>query len=117
MKLTALFTAQRGRTFLSALSSREGHNYQFEFLRPNHSLFGYFNRLVDQYTRVLHPDKDTLEQLKDRTQPGAKWRTLEVSRRHAKWERYKRETDKQRQDDQEAERSTSFLYMDPSICC
>lgn len=111
MKLTALFTAQRGRTFLANLSAREGRNYQFDFLRPTHSLFGYFNRLVEQYTKVLHPNKETLEQLKKRTEEGGRWAMLETARRHAKWERAKREKDKQRQDDQEAERSASLIGL------
>ncbi|KAJ7063103.1 Pre-mRNA splicing factor PRP21 like protein-domain-containing protein [Mycena amicta] len=111
MKLTALFTARRGRSFLASLSAREGRNYQFDFLRPTHSLFGYFNRLVEQYTKVLHPNKEMLEQLKSRTEQGAKWRTLEIAKRHAKWEKYKREQDKKRQDDQEAER-IAFAEID-----
>ena len=49
LKLTALFTARKGRSFASNLSTREGRSYQFEFLRPSHSLFGYFNRMVEQY--------------------------------------------------------------------
>ncbi|KAF7777486.1 hypothetical protein Agabi119p4_3558 [Agaricus bisporus var. burnettii] len=53
MKLTALFTARRGHTFLATLSAKEGRNYQFDFLRPTHSLFGYFNRLVEQYSKNL----------------------------------------------------------------
>jgi splicing factor 3A subunit 1 len=105
MKLTALFTARRGRNFLASLSTREGRNYQFDFLRPTHSLFGYFNRLVDQYSKVLHPSKEVLEQLKERTQEGARWRDLEVARKRARWEQVKREREKKREDDQEAERS------------
>jgi hypothetical protein len=108
MKLTALFTAKRGRSFLAALSAREGRNYQFDFLRPTHSLFGYFNRLVEQYTKVLHPSKELLEGLKERTKPGSKWKTLELSRKFAKWEQIKREKEKKRLDDQEAERSKCF---------
>ena len=73
IKLTALFTARRGRPFLAALSAREGRNYQFDFLRPTHSLFGYFNRLVEQYSKVLLPSKEMLAQLKDRTHGNA-WR-------------------------------------------
>lgn len=106
MKLTALFTARRGRNFLATLSAREGRNYQFDFLRPTHSLFPYFNRLVEQYTRILHPDREMLEQLKERTKEGARWKTLEVANRYAKWERTKREKDQKRRDDEEAERST-----------
>ena len=112
MKLTALFTARRGRMFLASLSAREGRNYQFDFLRPTHSLFGYFNRLVEQYTKIIQPNKETLEQLKSQTQENARWETLEIARRHAKWERNKREKDKKRQDDQEAERcACAFIVL------
>ncbi|KAJ8078554.1 SF3a splicing factor complex subunit [Marasmius tenuissimus] len=111
MKLTALYTAQRGRSFLSALSAKESRNYQFDFLQPTHSLFGYFNRLVDQYTKVLHPEKDTIEDLTNRADEGSRWRTLEISRKYAKWERNKREKERKRQDDQEAER-IAFAEID-----
>jgi len=106
MKLTALFTARRGHSFLAGLSAREGRNYQFDFLRPNHSLFGYFNRLVDQYSKIINPSKDTLESLSVRTDPEDRWRTLDSARQHAKWAKVKEEQDKKRKDDQEAERST-----------
>jgi len=105
MKLTALFTARRGRSFLASLSAREGRNYQFDFLRPNHSLFGYFNRLVEQYSKVINPNKNSSEQLQRRTREGARYETLELARKHAKWERNKLEKDKKRLDDQEAEKS------------
>lgn len=105
MKLTALFTARRGRSFLASLSAREGRNYQFDFLRPTHSLFGYFNRLVEQYSKIINPSEDALGSLKARTREGARWETLEIARKHAKWERNKREKDKKRLDDQEAEKS------------
>uniref|UniRef100_A0A5K1K102 43kDa secreted glycoprotein (Immunodominant antigen Gp43) n=1 Tax=Ganoderma boninense TaxID=34458 RepID=A0A5K1K102_9APHY len=111
IKLTALFTARRGRPFLNALSAREGRNYQFDFLRPNHSLFGYFNRLVEQYSKVLLPSKDTLSQLKERTHDGARWKDLEVARKRARWEQVKREQDKKREDDKEAER-VAFAEID-----
>jgi len=107
MKLTALFTAIRGRMFLATLSAREGRNYQFDFLRPTHSLFGYFNRLVEQYGKVLYPNKDMLQHLKEKAQEGSRWKMLEQARRHAKWQRNKREKDQKRKDDQEAERSKS----------
>lgn len=119
MKLTALFTARRGRNFLANLSAREGRNYQFDFLRPTHSLFGYFNRLVEQYTKIIQPNKEALVQLQERTQAGGRWKTLEVARKYARWEKNKREQDKKRQDDQEAERSTpscrslSYTLIEP----
>ncbi|CAA7267643.1 unnamed protein product [Cyclocybe aegerita] len=111
MKLTALFTARRGRNFLANLSAREGRNYQFDFLRPTHSLFGYFNRLVEQYTKVIQPNKETLEQLKERAKPAARWQTLEIGLKHAKWEKNKREKEQKRHDDQEAEKR-AFAEID-----
>ncbi|CCM02886.1 uncharacterized protein FIBRA_05000 [Fibroporia radiculosa] len=111
MKLTALFTARRGRSFLAALSAREGRNYQFDFLRPTHSLFGYFNRLVEQYSRVLLPSKEMLAQLKGRTQDDARWKELEIARKRALWEQRKREKEKKREDDKEAER-IAFAEID-----
>lgn len=111
IKLTALFTARLGRKFVSDLSSRESRNYQFDFLRPAHSLFGFFNRLVEQYTKVLIPTPETLERLerlaggkaidrkrldvakaaqaqKERTIIGKREVMSEVESR-IKWERYK----------------------------
>ena len=115
MKLTALFTARRGRHFLAALSTREGRNYQFDFLRPTHSLFPYFNRLVDQYTKVIHPAKETLGELKERTQDGQRWRDLELARKRARWQHLKREQDKKREDDREAEQSKWHVVYCPGV--
>lgn len=116
MKLTALFTARRGRQFLATLSEKEGRNYQFDFLRPTHSLFAYFNRLVEQYTKVLYPNKESVEQLKERTKKGARWELLEKARRHAKWEKNRQEKEKKRQDDQEAERSAFHISRSRIRC-
>ncbi|TFK90936.1 hypothetical protein K466DRAFT_660419 [Polyporus arcularius HHB13444] len=111
IKLTALYTARRGRPFLAALSNREGRNYQFDFLRPTHSLFGYFNRLVEQYSKVLLPSKEMLAQLKERTPESARWKDLELAKKRARWEQVKREHDKKREDDKEAER-LAFAEID-----
>ncbi|KAG8677976.1 hypothetical protein FRC09_020234, partial [Ceratobasidium sp. 395] len=104
VKLTALYTARRGRPFLNALQAREARNFQFDFLRPNHSLFGYFNRLVDQYTRVLHPPKELLAKIALHATPEGKWDMLAEARERATYERWRREREKKREDDQEAER-------------
>ncbi|RKO92725.1 Pre-mRNA splicing factor PRP21 like protein-domain-containing protein, partial [Blyttiomyces helicus] len=58
VKLTAQFVARNGREFMVALTKREQRNYQFDFLRQNHSLFGFFTKLVEEYTKVLIPPKD-----------------------------------------------------------
>ena len=43
--------------------TREQRNYQFDFLRPQHSLFQYFTKLLEQYTKVLIPQKDITKRL------------------------------------------------------
>jgi len=63
VKLTAQFVARNGRQFLTQLMNREQRNYQFDFLRPQHSLFQYFTRLLEQYTKVLLPPKDLQNKL------------------------------------------------------
>ncbi|XP_074652831.1 splicing factor 3A subunit 1-like [Tubulanus polymorphus] len=63
VKLTAQFVARNGRQFLTNLMNREQRNYQFDFLRPQHSLFTYFTKLVEQYTMILIPPKDLNKKL------------------------------------------------------
>lgn len=58
VKLTAQFVARNGRQFLTNLMNREQRNFQFDFLRPQHSLFQYFTKLLEQYTKILIPPKD-----------------------------------------------------------
>ncbi|EJD06005.1 uncharacterized protein FOMMEDRAFT_104418 [Fomitiporia mediterranea MF3/22] len=111
IKLAALFTARRGRSFLSKLAAREARNYEFEFLRPTHSMFSYFNSLVEQYSKVLLPSKEMLEKLKRGTEEGARWKMLEISKQHAEWERLKQEKEKRKQDDKAAER-IAFAEID-----
>ena len=92
LRLTALFHARRGRAFLSALSVREGRNYQFDFLRPTHSLFGYYNRMVESYQKVMQPPPGQVAALvQDAADPQTKWNTLEDARKRAGFERHRRE--------------------------
>ncbi|CAE6520816.1 unnamed protein product [Rhizoctonia solani] len=111
IKLTALYTARRGRPFLNALMAREARNFQFDFLRPNHSLFSYFNNLVEQYTRVLRPPMETLSKIALHATPEGKWDMLAEARERATYERWRREREKKKEDDQEAER-TAFAEID-----
>ncbi|KAG8984813.1 SF3a splicing factor complex subunit [Tulasnella sp. JGI-2019a] len=111
LKLTALFAARQGPSFLSQLTAREGRNYQFDFLRPNHSLFGYFNRILDQYTKILIPPPETLERLAELKGDQGRWKLLEGARQRAEWEQYRREREKKRNDDQEAEKQ-AFSEID-----
>ena len=60
LKLTALYTARVGENWLKELRNRESGNFQFDFLRPNHSFFQFFRSLVDQY-KILLEEEQTVE--------------------------------------------------------
>ncbi|PKI82524.1 Prp21p [Malassezia vespertilionis] len=60
LKLTALFAARKGPAFATGLLARETRSHQFEFLRPTHPMFSYFNLLVEQYRRVMQPSAKML---------------------------------------------------------
>ena len=68
VKLTAQFVARNSRQFLTNLMNREQRNFQFDFLRPQHSLFQYFTKLLEQYTKVLIPPKDLQMKLDTETE-------------------------------------------------
>lgn len=53
LKATALWTASNGENWLKELRTRESGNFQFDFLRANHSFFQFFRALVDQYKSLL----------------------------------------------------------------
>jgi len=64
LRLTAQFVARNGKAFLTGLAGREAGNPHFNFLKPTHSLFGFFTALCDAYSRVLMPPKPLAEQLR-----------------------------------------------------
>jgi splicing factor 3A subunit 1 len=58
IKTTALFVSRNGQKFLTALLEREGKNPQFDFLKPQHHMFGYFVQYVDIYKNLLTKTHD-----------------------------------------------------------
>ncbi|KAL5337577.1 Pre-mRNA splicing factor PRP21 like protein-domain-containing protein [Aspergillus crustosus] len=117
VRLTALFVARRGKSFMTALSQREARNFQFDFLRPQHSLYQFFIRLVDQYTILLRPegvDKTTSE----KTRIAAlelnvknKFHILERARQRADWVKYQ-EQQKQRKEEEEEQDRIEYAQID-----
>ncbi|KAG0188443.1 hypothetical protein DFQ28_004823 [Apophysomyces sp. BC1034] len=102
MKLTAQFAARNGRQFISQLAQRESRNYQFDFLRPSHSLFPYFTELVKQYTKVLAPPKD----LKDKLHKNIinKYRILDRVNERVEWVAWVKAEQKKKEDEDEKEK-------------
>lgn len=117
VKLTALFVAKRGKSFMTALSQREARNFQFDFLRPQHSLYQFFTRLVDQYTILLRPegiddatsDKQRIAELEQNAQN--KYRVLERAKQRAEWVKYQ-EQQKQKKEEQEEQERIEYAQID-----
>ncbi|KAI5804577.1 Pre-mRNA splicing factor PRP21 like protein-domain-containing protein [Geopyxis carbonaria] len=102
VRITALYAAKHGRSFLTPLSQRETRNFQFDFLRPNHSLYPYFARLVDQYTELLAPKGGpSIEELERNVRD--KFHILEKAKGRAEWTKHqlKERAKKEEEEDQE----------------
>lgn len=78
--------ARNGRQFLTQLMNREQRNFQFDFLRPQHSLFQYFTKLLEQYTKVLIPPKSMQQRLRDEAKSAQA--VLDQVKYRAEWQRY-----------------------------
>lgn len=103
VKLTAQFVARNGRQFLTNLMNREQRNYLFDFLRPQHSMFNYFTKLVEQYTKVLIPPKDLPNKLQkecDNPKP-----MMEKVQYRVLWEKHQELKRKKEQEKRERERA------------
>lgn len=109
LRLTALFVARHGNAFQRAIAERESRNYQFDFLRTNHSLYPYFQEMVAQYHRVLLPPKDIL----DRIQHMAEDReaVLDDVKVRVAWQKHVLEQDRKDKEEQEREKRISPLTL------
>ncbi|XP_060586452.1 splicing factor 3A subunit 1-like [Ruditapes philippinarum] len=105
VRLTAQFVARNGRQFLTNLMNREQRNYQFDFLRPQHSLFNYFTKLVEQYTKVLIPPKDLLVKLNKESEVYQN--VLDQVKYRVDWARYQ---EMQRRKEEEAAERERVAY-------
>lgn len=114
IKLTALFVARKGKAFSQQLLDRERNSNQFQFMRPQHSLFGLYSRMVEQYRLVLYPPTDLMEGLtlsagshKDKTGMGvggARQHVLREAKQRADWEKWMDQKRKERVDQEEEEK-------------
>uniref|UniRef100_H2YW46 Splicing factor 3A subunit 1 n=1 Tax=Ciona savignyi TaxID=51511 RepID=H2YW46_CIOSA len=101
VRLTAQFVARNGRSFLTQLMQREAKNYQFDFLRPQHSMFQYFTKLVEQYTKIFIPPKNVISKLKNETQKSI----LEDVKYRVAWTKHEDRAKKREQQAVEKERT------------
>ncbi|KAF3851060.1 hypothetical protein F7725_012832, partial [Dissostichus mawsoni] len=101
VKLTAQFVARNGRQFLTQLMQKEQRNYQFDFLRPQHSLFNYFTKLVEQYTKILIPPKGLLTKLKRESENPRE--VMDQVRYRVEWAKFQ-ERERKKEEEREKER-------------
>jgi len=109
VKLTAQFVARNGRQFLTNLMKVEARNYQFDFLRPQHSLFNYFTKLVEQYTKILIPPKDLLGKL--RKEADSHNMILDQVKYRMEWAKHQERERKREEEEKEKER-VSYAQID-----
>ncbi|MBN3280573.1 SF3A1 factor, partial [Polyodon spathula] len=109
VKLTAQFVARNGRQFLTQLMQKEQRNYQFDFLRPQHSLFNYFTKLVEQYTKVLIPPKGLLQKMKREAENPRE--VLDQVRYRVEWAKFQERERKKEEEEREKER-VSYAQID-----
>ncbi|KAB7496266.1 Splicing factor 3A subunit 1 [Armadillidium nasatum] len=102
VKLTAQFVARNGRQFLTTLMNREQRNNQFDFLRPQHSLFQYFTRLLEQYTKVLIPPKDLMKRLEAESLDSQA--CMKQMKQRVDWERHQAAVRQKEEEELERER-------------
>ncbi len=117
VKLTALFAAKNGRSWMTALSQREAGNFQFDFLRPQHSLYQFFSRLVDQYTDLIQgdsvdggrPQKKRITELEANV--FDRFRVLERAKKRAEWVKWQ-ETQKVEKEEQDEKEKVAYAQID-----
>ncbi|XP_050336962.1 splicing factor 3A subunit 1 isoform X2 [Bactrocera neohumeralis] len=113
VKLTAQFVARNGRQFLTNLMNREQRNFQFDFLRPQHSLFQYFTKLLEQYTKILIPPKDLLNKLRIEGSEGRSSMNLvlEQVKYRANWQKHQ-EAQRRREEEKVEKERVAYAQID-----
>ncbi|KAI8951530.1 Pre-mRNA splicing factor PRP21 like protein-domain-containing protein [Xylaria longipes] len=119
VRLTALFVAKNGRQFMTALSQREAGNYQFDFLRPNHSLHNFFQHLIDQYSMLLRAggidgeggrvQQERMAELQRNVDD--KFHILNRAKQRAEWLKHQ-ETEKQKKEEDEEKERVTYAQID-----
>ncbi|KAF0987967.1 hypothetical protein HZS_6849 [Henneguya salminicola] len=106
VKITAQFVAKNGRKFLQSLLQREMKNYIFDFLKPQHNIYPFFTKLVEQYVKILAPSNDTINLLK--TEASSAQAVLERVHLRFEWIKY---NDKERKKDETGTKDKTLQNM------
>lgn len=105
VRVTALYVAKNGRSFMTDLSRKESSNFQFDFLRPQHSLHTYFQRLIEQYSELLNgsnvdggkPEKMRIMELERNIKD--RFNVLQRAKQRAEWVKYQEQQKQKKEED------------------
>ncbi|KAF2862169.1 hypothetical protein K470DRAFT_243785 [Piedraia hortae CBS 480.64] len=112
VKLTALFVAKNGRGWMAQLSQKEAGNFQFDFLRPQHTLYAFFSRLVDQYQDLLLSSQTQTKRIAElEANVTNRFHVLERAKTRAEWLKYQ-ETQKLAREEEEEKERIAFHSID-----
>lgn len=116
VKITALHVARKGKSWMTALSQREARNFQFDFLRPQHSLYNFFQRLVDQYTILLQTGIEGQKAEQARIQAlqaniQDRFRVLALAKKRSEYIKWQ-ETQKQKKEEAEEAERLAYAQID-----
>ena len=116
IKLTALHVARKGKSWMTSLSQREARNFQFDFLRPQHSLYNFFQRLVDQYSLLLQtgPEGQKAEQARISVLQANiqdRFRVLALAKKRSEYVKFQESQKQKKEEAEEAER-ISYAQID-----
>ena len=112
LRLTALHVARKGRSWMTNLSQKEARNFQFDFLRPQHSLYNFFQRMVDQYSLLLQtgPEGQKAEQARIQDVQANIQDKFRIYNKAKKRADYFKHQEKQKQQKEEAEEAERISY-------
>ena len=112
LRLTALHVARKGKSWMTNLSQKEARNFQFDFLRPQHSLYNFFQRMVDQYSILLQtgPEGQKAEQARIREVQENIQDRFKALNKAKKRSEYVKHQEKQKQQKEEAEEAERISY-------
>lgn len=87
---------------MTTLQQKEGRNYQFDFLKPSHSLFSLFTKYVDQYSKLLNPSQELKGYLADISKD--KFYIMDNITRRSEYQVHQADMKKKEEEEREAER-------------
>lgn len=91
---------------MNNLAKKEARNFQFDFLKSNHGLFGHFTRLVEMYSRILNPQKEMSKDLERFVE--SKFNALEDIYGRVAYQRHQEETARKEKEKVEEEKGKVY---------